>query len=158
MVIIKAKDGGVVAGLSLTQVIFDVVDPTLSFQHFVADGESVGQGAVMSIIKGSVFSMLQAERVALNYLQHLCGIATYTDTIVGLISGTNCQLRDTRKTTPGLRIFEKNAVNVEASSKVDLNNLMKKVRDEEKKSKRASVYVSAAAVSALAVFGIILTL
>ena len=54
--------------------------------------------------------------------------------------------------------FEKNVVNVEASSKVDLNNLMKKVRDEEKKSKRASVYVSAAAVSALAVFGIILTL
>jgi nicotinate-nucleotide pyrophosphorylase (carboxylating) len=109
---IMAKAHGVIAGLPLSEEAFRAVDPTLRWRAEISDGATVAPGAQIATIEGSLNAILRAERVALNYLAHLSGIATATNRIVRLLEGTECRLRDTRKTTPGLRILEKYATRV----------------------------------------------
>jgi nicotinate-nucleotide pyrophosphorylase (carboxylating) len=106
------KDDGIIAGLDLGVVIFNTVDPSLEIELLLADGDKVKKGDVGLIVQGSVHSILKAERLVLNCMQRLSGIATTTNKIVDLISGLNTKILDTRKTTPGLRFLEKWAVTV----------------------------------------------
>lgn len=105
-----AKSAGVLAGLPLAEAAFDAVDSSLAWQVVKADGERVSPSDTVATIEGSLHSILRAERVALNFVAHLSGIATMAAAVVVLLEGTNCHLRDTRKTTPGLRVIEKYAV------------------------------------------------
>ena len=108
--IIIAKEAGVVAGIDITRSIFAKVEPTLSFKMLTKDGENLKLGDRVAIISGSTLAILKAERTALNLLSRLSGVATETKKYVSLIKGTKAIIRDTRKTTPGLRALEKNAV------------------------------------------------
>jgi nicotinate-nucleotide pyrophosphorylase (carboxylating) len=105
-----AKSPGVLAGLSLAEAAFDAVDSSLAWQAVKADGERVSPGDTVATVEGSLHSILRAERVALNFVAHLSGIATTAAAVVVLLQGTNCRLRDTRKTMPGLRAPGKYAV------------------------------------------------
>ena len=105
-----AKSAGVLAGMPLAKAAFDAVDSSLAWQTMKGDGERVAPGDTVATVEGSLRSILRAERVALNFVAHLSGIATTAAAIVLLLEGTNCRLRDTRKTTPGLRAPEKYAV------------------------------------------------
>jgi nicotinate-nucleotide pyrophosphorylase (carboxylating) len=107
-----AKSAGVLAGLPLAEAAFDAVDSSLAWQAVKADGERVSPGDTVATVEGSLHSILRAERVALNFVAHLSGIATTAAAVVVLLEGTNCRLRDTRKTTPSLRVFEKYAVRI----------------------------------------------
>lgn len=107
---IIAKAEGVIAGLPMAQTVFAAADGTLSWQPHLLDKQRVGEGDTIAEIEGSVASILRAERVALNFLGHLSGIATATAAVVEAIHGTRCHVRDTRKTMPGLRSLEKYAV------------------------------------------------
>ncbi len=106
---IIAKEPGVVAGLAFAQSAFRQVDADILWRPFTADGESVVAGDSVAVVKGSLDGLLRAERTALNFLTHLSGIATTATAIVELLEGTDCRLRDTRKTIPGLRLPEKYA-------------------------------------------------
>jgi nicotinate-nucleotide pyrophosphorylase (carboxylating) len=104
------KTEGVVAGLPVAAEVFSQVDPRLQLTFHKQDGDSVTSGEVLCEIAGSARSILTAERVALNFVQRLSGIATKTARMVALVKGTNARIVDTRKTTPGLRALEKYAV------------------------------------------------
>jgi nicotinate-nucleotide pyrophosphorylase (carboxylating) len=106
------KDVGVICGIDLAAHIFNRLDSTLVFESFIEEGSIVNVGDIAFNISGNIHSILQAERLVLNFMQRMSGISTYTKRLVDIISGTNAQLLDTRKTTPGMRVFEKYAVSV----------------------------------------------
>jgi nicotinate-nucleotide pyrophosphorylase (carboxylating) len=107
---IVARKAGVIAGLDLAAASFKALDPDAQFVADVADGAHVAAGARLARVQGKARALLSAERVALNYLGHLSGIATLTASYVEAIEGTKARIACTRKTTPGLRAFEKYAV------------------------------------------------
>lgn len=110
------KQDGVVAGLGVFCRVFELLDDTVEFELKVADGDEVKNGDLMAIITGDIRALLSGERTALNYLQRMSGIATYTRSIAGQLEGSGTTLLDTRKTTPNMRIFEKYAVKVGGGS------------------------------------------
>lgn len=110
--ILYAKESGVIAGLSIAQQVFETVDPALVFTASVEEGAHVTKGDQLAEVSGSVRSILSGERLALNLMQRLSGIATQTNAYVQAVSGTKARVVDTRKTTPGLRFLEKYAVRV----------------------------------------------
>lgn len=107
-----AKQKGVVAGLEVFARVFTLLDPESSTECFVSDGDEVAAGQKMAVVRGDIRVLLSGERTALNYLQRMSGIATYTREVVRLLEGSRTKLLDTRKTTPNNRIFEKYAVRV----------------------------------------------
>ena len=107
-----AKAEGVLAGLPMAEAVFKAVDPSLAWRPLAAEGARLSPGQAVAEVEGPLAAILRAERVALNYLTHLSGVATATARLVEAIAGTSCRLRDTRKTTPGLRTLEKYAVRV----------------------------------------------
>lgn len=106
---IIAKEPTLVAGVDVARTVFSQVDPQLRFVSSADNGHSMAASEVILEVEGNARSILKAERVALNFLGRLCGIATMTRTFVNQLEGTKTQLLDTRKTTPGLRILEKSA-------------------------------------------------
>ena len=106
------KEDGVICGLQVFSRVFELLDPHVSFEYFVKDGDTVEKGQMLGRIKGDIKVLLSGERVALNYLQRMSGIATYTHEVVKYFKGSKVKLLDTRKTTPNNRIFEKYAVRV----------------------------------------------
>lgn len=110
------KQDGIIAGLGVFQRVFELLDETVSFQMDVQDGDEVKSGQKMAVVTGDIRALLSGERTALNYLQRMSGIATYTRSIVKLLEGSKTTLLDTRKTTPNMRIFEKYAVKVGGGS------------------------------------------
>ncbi|MDY6904553.1 MAG: carboxylating nicotinate-nucleotide diphosphorylase [Thermodesulfobacteriota bacterium] len=113
---IVAKEPLVVAGMELVKGVFEFLDPDMECFIAAADGESVAAGEVVFDVRGSMRTILTGERTALNFLQRLSGIATYTRSCVAELEGTQTRLVDTRKTTPGLRILEKYAVQMGGAS------------------------------------------
>jgi nicotinate-nucleotide pyrophosphorylase (carboxylating) len=107
---LTARDKGVVAGLDLARTAFRLVDASLKISVVREDGASVGPGDDIAMIEGPARSILTGERVALNFMGHLSGVATATRQLVDAIEGTSARICCTRKTTPGLRAFEKHAV------------------------------------------------
>jgi nicotinate-nucleotide pyrophosphorylase (carboxylating) len=107
---ILAKSTGVLAGSALAAAAFRAVDPSLVWKAAKADGDDLSPREAIATVEGTLGSILRAERVALNFVAHLSGIATMAAAVVVLLDGTDCRLRDTRKTTPGLRALEKYAV------------------------------------------------
>ncbi len=105
-----ARKPGVIAGLDLAAAAFHELGPAIRFDAKVSDGEAVKAGALVAKVEGPARAMLSAERVALNFLCHLSGIATATAALVHRVRHTRARICDTRKTTPGLRAFEKYAV------------------------------------------------
>lgn len=110
--VLLVKEKGVLAGMGVAAELFQQVDAGLSMEVFLEDGTRVNPGDEAFVLEGSVRSILQAERLVLNLMQRMSGIATTTRRLVDLIAHTNCRLLDTRKTTPGLRYFEKMAVSI----------------------------------------------
>ena len=108
--IIIAKQPMIIAGLEVAEKVFKTVDSDLFYKPMFRDGDSVSEGDVVLKVEGDVINMLKAERVALNFIRHLSGIASLTRTFVETIKDFHVRLTDTRKTTPGMRIIEKNAV------------------------------------------------
>lgn len=108
--VIAARQPGIVAGLDLAKAAFRLLDPALSFETRIADGAAVTPGAILATIEGPARALLSAERVALNFLGRLSGIATLTSRYVAAVAHTKIRIVCTRKTTPGLRTFEKYAV------------------------------------------------
>ena len=106
------KENGILAGIEVAQAIFEKVNPDIQFFPLMQDGESMTVGDVAFIVEGSSSSILTAERLVLNCMQRMSGIATKTQHIVKLIEGTKAQVLDTRKTTPGIRLLEKWAVKI----------------------------------------------
>ncbi|MDD2897986.1 MAG: carboxylating nicotinate-nucleotide diphosphorylase [Desulfuromonadaceae bacterium] len=107
-----AKENLVVAGLSTAARVFSILDSSISFDPCLIDGEKASPGTVLATIHGDASQLLMGERVALNLLQRMCGIATLTSSFVEAVNGTSARIVDTRKTTPGLRQLEKYAVRV----------------------------------------------
>ena len=107
-----AKAEGVVAGLSVFARVFTLLDACTQIEFFAADGDRVHSGTHLATLTGDIRVLLSGERTALNYLQRMSGIATYTRAVADLLKGTQTRLLDTRKTTPNMRIFEKYAVRV----------------------------------------------
>jgi len=110
--IIHVKESGIVAGIPVAQLVFEVVDPELSFRAHVADGTKVDKGTVLIEVEGRTHSVLTGERLALNLMQRMSGIATKTRQYADAVAGLPVRLVDTRKTTPGHRLLEKYAVRV----------------------------------------------
>lgn len=106
------KQDGVVAGLDVFARVFTLLDDTVKINFTCQDGDEVKNGQLMATVTGDIRVLLSGERTALNYLQRMSGIATYTRAAATLLSGTKTKLLDTRKTTPNMRIFEKYAVKV----------------------------------------------
>ena len=106
------KEPGIIAGVELAETIFKTIDPNVSFLKKINDGEKVSIGDIAFIVNGKSQSILQAERLALNFMQRMSGIATNTNYYVRLLDGLKTQVLDTRKTTPGLRQIEKWAVKI----------------------------------------------
>ena len=106
------KEAGLLAGLPVFERVFTLLDPDTQVELYVEDGQAVQAGQLLAKITGDVRVLLSGERTALNYLQRLSGIATYTRAVAKLLEGTKTRLLDTRKTTPCMRIFEKYAVRV----------------------------------------------
>ncbi|MDO4730848.1 MAG: carboxylating nicotinate-nucleotide diphosphorylase [Clostridia bacterium] len=104
------KQDGIIAGLDVFKRVFTLLDPDTDFEFFCKDGDFVKNKDLLAVIKGDIRVLLSGERTALNFLQRMSGIATYTNSIVKLLKNTNTKLLDTRKTTPNMRIFEKYAV------------------------------------------------
>ncbi|GIP36356.1 carboxylating nicotinate-nucleotide diphosphorylase [Paenibacillus sp. J2TS4] len=110
--IIHAKEAGIVAGLTVAEAVFREVDPELSFTPMTEEGARIDKGTLLAKVEGSTRSILTGERLALNLLQRMSGIATRTRQFVEALEGTAVRLVDTRKTTPGHRMLEKYAVTV----------------------------------------------
>ena len=110
------KQEGIIAGLSIFERVFQLLDSTTEVVFDVKDGDRVVPGQHMATVKGDIRVLLSGERTALNYLQRLSGIATYTRSVADLLEGTKTTLLDTRKTTPCMRIFEKYAVRLGGGS------------------------------------------
>ncbi len=106
------KESGVIAGVQIALKIFEIVDPNLQIELFYQDGDTVKVGQEILHVKGSVHSILKAERLVLNTMQRMSGIATTTAHAVSLVKDYNTQILDTRKTTPGFRFLEKEAVKI----------------------------------------------
>lgn len=109
-ILLKQRGGGVVAGLGVAREVFRQVDPRVAFRARARDGAFVPRGTTIATVKGPVRSLFAAERVALNFLQHLGGVASLTRRFVERVKGTRAAILDTRKTLPGLRALEKEAV------------------------------------------------
>ena len=107
-----AKEDGVVAGLEIYARVFTILDEKTEIELHCKDGDEVKKGELMATVTGDIRVLLSGERVALNYLQRMSGIATYTRQVAKLLEGSNVTLLDTRKTTPNCRVFEKYAVRV----------------------------------------------
>ena len=110
------KQDGIVAGLQVFCRVFELLDDTVSFEMYAKDGDAVKKGELMAVVTGDIRALLSGERTALNFLQRMSGIATYTHSIAELLKGSKTTLLDTRKTTPNMRIFEKYAVKVGGGS------------------------------------------
>ena len=110
------KEDGIIAGLPVFGRVFTMLDPDTEITYDVKDGDAVKKGQHLAAVTGDIRVLLSGERTALNYLQRLSGIATYTNTVAKLLEGTKTTLLDTRKTTPCMRIFEKYAVKVGGGS------------------------------------------
>ena len=108
--VMRARETGVIAGMQAAQMTYDLVDPKVTFETLAPTGSSVDAGDIIARISGPSRSLLSAERVALNFLGRMSGVATLTSKYVGLIGGTSARIAATRKTTPGLRAIEKQAV------------------------------------------------
>ena len=106
------KQDGVIAGLQIFQRVFELLDKDTKVEFFCKDGDEVKNGQLMGKVTGDIRVLLSGERVALNYLQRMSGIASYTHSVASLLEGSRTKLLDTRKTTPNMRIFEKYAVRV----------------------------------------------
>jgi len=106
------KEEGILAGVEVAQKIFNKFDPELMVEVFIKDGTFVKPGDVAFVVSGKVQSLLQTERVVLNIMQRMSGIATTTNQYVKLLEGTKTKVLDTRKTTPGMRMLEKEAVKI----------------------------------------------
>ncbi|MCH3968814.1 MAG: carboxylating nicotinate-nucleotide diphosphorylase [Atopobiaceae bacterium] len=106
------KQDGVICGLDVFCRTFELLDPATSFDLLAADGDEVHAGDLLAHVSGDIRVLLSGERVALNYLQRMSGIATYTHHMAALLAGSGITLLDTRKTTPNCRVFEKYAVTV----------------------------------------------
>jgi nicotinate-nucleotide pyrophosphorylase (carboxylating) len=108
--ILLAKESGVISGIDIADLVFRIVDPLLTTKRCVNDGSVAAQGQILAEIDGHVRSIVMGERVALNFLQRMSGIASTTHKYVHAIAGTGARITDTRKTVPGLRMLEKKAV------------------------------------------------
>ena len=106
------KEDGIIAGLPVFERVFQLLDSSCKVEFSVKDGDKVEKGQHLATVKGDIRVLLSGERTALNYLQRMSGIATYTNSVAKLLEGTKTTLLDTRKTTPCMRIFEKYAVTV----------------------------------------------
>jgi nicotinate-nucleotide pyrophosphorylase (carboxylating) len=106
------KDKGIVAGVELAELIFKTVDQSLKVEVLIKDGEPIEYGHIVLYVEGNDRSILTAERLVLNCMQRMSGIATVTNEIVKKLEGTKCKVLDTRKTTPGFRLLEKWAVKI----------------------------------------------
>ena len=106
------KQDGIIAGLDVFRRVFQLLDEKTEVEFYCADGDEVKKGQLMGKVTGDIRVLLSGERVALNYLQRMSGIATYTHSVAELLKGSGTKLLDTRKTTPNMRIFEKYAVRV----------------------------------------------
>ena len=104
------KEDGIICGLQIFERVFELLDPDTVTEFYVKDGERVEKGQLMAKIRGDIRVLLCGERTALNYLQRMSGIATYTSQVASYLEGSRTKLLDTRKTTPNNRIFEKYAV------------------------------------------------
>lgn len=107
-----SKADGIIAGLPVFARVFTLLDEETDFTFYVKDGDKVSRGQRLAVIRGDIRALLSGERVALNYLQRLSGVATYTNRVVKLLEGSGIKLLDTRKTTPNMRLLEKYAVTV----------------------------------------------
>ena len=110
--ILLVKEKGILAGMDVARRVFQKIDPLLKIEIIIEDGKAIAPRDVVGVISGSVLSILKAERVALNFLQRLSGIASLTSRYVAEVRGTRARIYDTRKTTPGMRSLEKYAVRV----------------------------------------------
>lgn len=108
--VFRCKEAGVVCGLDVAKRVFFLLDPNVTFTAMVAEGTPVQVGDVVATISGASRSILSGERLALNLMQHMSGVATKTAEMVKKVQGTNAVIVDTRKTTPGMRVLEKYAV------------------------------------------------
>ena len=106
------KEDGIICGLEIFARVFTLLDPTTHVTFFAKDGDNVTKGQLLAKVTGDIRTILSGERTALNYLQRMSGIATYTGKVTALLEGTSIKLLDTRKTTPNNRLFEKYAVRV----------------------------------------------
>ncbi|TCL54840.1 nicotinate-nucleotide pyrophosphorylase [carboxylating] [Kineothrix alysoides] len=104
------KQDGVIAGMNVFFRVFELLDPSARLESYVKDGDRVKKGDLLAVVYADVRALLSGERTALNYLQRMSGIATYTRSVTDMLSGSRTKLLDTRKTTPNMRIFEKYAV------------------------------------------------
>jgi len=104
------KQDGVLCGVEVAKRVFEMFDPSLKITVFIQDGSEVKKGDIAFIVEGPSVSILQCERLTLNFMQRLSGVATQTKLYVDLLKGTNTKILDTRKTTPGMRLLEKYAV------------------------------------------------
>ena len=104
------KQDGIICGMDVYERVFKILDDSTVVEKYVKDGDEVKKGQLMAKVKGDIRVLLSGERVALNYLQRMSGIATYTHEVAALLEGSKTVLLDTRKTTPNMRIFEKYAV------------------------------------------------
>ena len=110
------KEDGIIAGLDVYGRVFHLLDTSTEIDYKVKDGDKVKSGDLLATVTGDIRVLLSGERVALNYLQRMSGIATYTNQLVKLLEGSKTTLLDTRKTTPNQRIFEKYAVRIGGGS------------------------------------------
>ncbi len=108
--LLRAKQDLILCGIKVAEEVFRIVDSELLFTSFRKDGENIKRGEVIAEIRGKISSILKGERVALNFLQHLCGVATYTKKFVEKVQDLPVKIIDTRKTLPGFRVLEKYAV------------------------------------------------
>ena len=106
------KQDGIIAGLPVFERTFHLIDEKTEVKFYAKDGDSVKKGEILAEVTGDIRVILSGERTALNFLQRMSGIATYTNNVVKLLEGSNIKLLDTRKTTPNIRIFEKYAVKI----------------------------------------------
>jgi nicotinate-nucleotide pyrophosphorylase (carboxylating) len=109
---LHVKDEGIIAGLEITSLIFERIDPGLRIEFFLQDGDRIKPGDTGFMVRGFIQSILKSERIVLNVLQRMSGIATQTDRYVGEIKDLHTKILDTRKTTPGMRILDKEAVRI----------------------------------------------
>lgn len=106
------KEDGILAGVEVAKKVFNRFDPTMQMEVFIQDGTPVKKGDIAFIVTGKIRSLLQTERLMLNIMQRMSGIATMTHRYVERLEGTGCRVLDTRKTTPGMRMLEKQAVKI----------------------------------------------
>jgi len=107
---LKVKEDTIICGLDMAQRVFNRIDPSIEIDFFVSEGQMIQKGAIAFRCEGPAISLLTSERLVLNFMQRMSGIASHTNRLTNLISGTGAVLLDTRKTTPGMRVLEKWAV------------------------------------------------